>query len=85
MFRKALPRALPRSSRAFHPWPSVAKLVATKPAKTEEVKVGKPLQPMTRFSPFQQCWSSGKYPLIEHEFDAVVVFVLNLLPESYQL
>ncbi|KIJ94378.1 hypothetical protein K443DRAFT_110475 [Laccaria amethystina LaAM-08-1] len=57
MFSKALPRALPRSSRAFHPSPSVAKLVATNPAKAEEVK----------------SWSSGKYPLIEHEFDAVVV------------
>ena len=29
--------------------------------------------------------SSGKYPLSENEFDAVVVFVLNLIPESCHL
>jgi len=43
MFRKALPRALPHSSRAFHPSSSVAKLVATNPAKAEEVKVSNTL------------------------------------------
>ncbi|KIJ99670.1 hypothetical protein K443DRAFT_8235 [Laccaria amethystina LaAM-08-1] len=57
MFRKALARALPRSSRASHPSPSVAKLVAANPAKAEEV----------------ESWSLGKYPLIEHKVDAVIV------------
>ncbi|KAG6889305.1 succinate dehydrogenase flavoprotein subunit [Termitomyces sp. Mi166 len=57
MFRKALPRAIPRSARAFHPSPRQNKLVASNPVKAHEVK----------------SWSSGKYPLIEHEYDAVVV------------
>ncbi|KAF8201428.1 FAD binding domain-containing protein [Pholiota molesta] len=57
MIPKALPRAAIRSSRHFHSSPSVARVVATNPVKAEEVK----------------SWSSGKYPLIEHEFDAVVV------------
>ncbi|KDR81560.1 hypothetical protein GALMADRAFT_134991 [Galerina marginata CBS 339.88] len=57
MFRKALPKALVPSKRAFHASSSVSRVVATNPAKAEEVK----------------SWSSGKYPLIEHEFDAVVV------------
>ncbi|KAG6854324.1 succinate dehydrogenase flavoprotein subunit [Blastosporella zonata] len=57
MFKKALPRALPRSARAFQSSPRASKLVSTNPLKAEEVK----------------SWSSGKYPLIEHEYDAVVV------------
>ncbi|PPR03533.1 hypothetical protein CVT24_007019 [Panaeolus cyanescens] len=57
MLTKALPRTLARSTRSFHASASVAKVVATNPVKAEEVK----------------SWSSGKYPLIEHEYDAVVV------------
>ncbi|GLB35005.1 hypothetical protein LshimejAT787_0205700 [Lyophyllum shimeji] len=57
MFRKAVPRALLRSARSFHASAPASKVVATNPVKAEEVK----------------SWSSGKYPLIEHEYDAVVV------------
>lgn len=60
MFKKALPRALlrsARSARSFHPSPPANKLIASNPVKAEQV----------------QSWSSGKYPLIEHEYDAVVV------------
>ena len=54
MFRKALGKALPRSSRAFHLSPSVTNLVAANLAQAEEVKVRNSLQPTTRrfFSPF---------------------------------
>ncbi|RDB21321.1 putative succinate dehydrogenase [ubiquinone] flavoprotein subunit, mitochondrial [Hypsizygus marmoreus] len=59
MLRKAVPRALLRANRArsFHASTSVAKVVGTNPVKAEEVK----------------SWSSGKYPLVEHEYDAIVV------------
>ncbi|PPQ78097.1 hypothetical protein CVT25_015631 [Psilocybe cyanescens] len=57
MFSKALPRAVARSTRSFHASSSAARVVASNPVKAEEVK----------------SWASGKYPLIEHEFDAVVV------------
>ncbi|KAF9030763.1 FAD binding domain-containing protein [Panaeolus papilionaceus] len=57
MLTKALPRTLARSTRSFHASASVARVVSTNPVKAEEVT----------------SWSSGKYPLIEHEYDAVVV------------
>ncbi|EIM90313.1 succinate dehydrogenase [Stereum hirsutum FP-91666 SS1] len=44
-------------SRAFHNSAVARRVVATNPVKAEEVK----------------SWSSGKYPLIEHEYDAIVV------------
>jgi len=43
--------------RAFHSSTPARRVVATNPVKAEEVK----------------SWSSGKYPLIEHEYDAIVV------------
>ncbi|KAJ7063221.1 succinate dehydrogenase [Mycena amicta] len=46
-----------RHTRSFHASPAARKVVATNPVKAEEVK----------------SWSSGKYPLIEHEYDAIVV------------
>ncbi|KAG2366319.1 succinate dehydrogenase [Suillus spraguei] len=45
------------SQRGFSTSLSVKRIVATNPIKTEDVK----------------SWSSGKYPLIEHEYDAIVV------------
>ncbi|KAK7443576.1 succinate dehydrogenase flavoprotein subunit [Stygiomarasmius scandens] len=57
MFRKALPRAILRNPRALHSSAPLHRVVATNPVKAEEVK----------------SWSSGKYPLIEHEYDAIVV------------
>ncbi|KAG5634276.1 hypothetical protein DXG03_005992, partial [Asterophora parasitica] len=74
MFRKALPRALQRSTRRpFHASAPAGRVVATNPLNAEQVKV----RPHPRFlpspSPLLQSWSSGKYPLIEHEYDAVVV------------
>ncbi|KAF7322914.1 Succinate dehydrogenase [ubiquinone] flavoprotein subunit, mitochondrial [Mycena chlorophos] len=46
-----------RQTRSFHASAAARKVVATNPVKAEEVK----------------SWSSGKYPLIEHEYDAIVV------------
>ncbi|KAI0059092.1 succinate dehydrogenase [Artomyces pyxidatus] len=43
--------------RAFHSSAPARRVVATNPVKAEEVS----------------SWSSGKYPLIEHEYDAIVV------------
>ncbi|KAH9038905.1 succinate dehydrogenase [Lactarius pseudohatsudake] len=43
--------------RALHSSAPARRVVATNPVKAEEVK----------------SWSSGKYPLIEHEYDAIVV------------
>ncbi|KAF5361483.1 hypothetical protein D9758_006228 [Tetrapyrgos nigripes] len=57
MFRKVLPRTIVRSRRTLHSSAPVQRVVATNPVKAEEVK----------------SWSSGKYPLIEHEYDAIVV------------
>ncbi|KAG0705874.1 succinate dehydrogenase [Suillus ampliporus] len=58
MFRKSVSKALPsRAQRAFSTSLPVRRVVATNPVKAEEVK----------------SWSSGKYPLIEHEYDAIVV------------
>ncbi|KAG9226369.1 hypothetical protein CCMSSC00406_0003248 [Pleurotus cornucopiae] len=57
MFKRSLQRTLVRRQRAFHSSAPAHKVVATNPVKAEEVK----------------SWSSGKYPLIEHEYDAIVV------------
>jgi len=57
MLIKAAPRVVARSARSFQSSASLSRVVATSPLRAEEVK----------------SWSSGKYPLIEHEFDAVVV------------
>lgn len=55
---KAVPsRALLHHQRAFSTSLPVRRVVASNPVKAEEVK----------------SWSSGKYPLIEHEYDAIVV------------
>ncbi|KAJ7769802.1 FAD binding domain-containing protein [Mycena metata] len=53
-------KGLPRillRARSFQSSASARKVVATNPVKAEEVK----------------SWASGKYPLIEHEYDALVV------------
>ncbi|KAG2147100.1 succinate dehydrogenase [Suillus cothurnatus] len=62
MFRKSVSKAVPsrallRPQRAFSTSLPVRRVVASNPVKAEEVK----------------SWSSGKYPLIEHEYDAIVV------------
>jgi succinate dehydrogenase (ubiquinone) flavoprotein subunit len=57
MLRKSFPRAFVHAQRGFHSSLPVKRVVATGPVKAEEVK----------------SWSSGKYPLIEHEYDALVV------------
>ncbi|KAJ7632542.1 succinate dehydrogenase [Roridomyces roridus] len=57
MLRKSLPRTLWQSTRSFQSSAPARKVVGTNPVKAEEV----------------QSWSSGKYPLIEHEYDAIVV------------
>lgn len=58
MLRKALPRALLRSSRAFHASPVASRVVGTNPVKAEEVQVSYPhtlpvqhLEFMTLLSP----------------------------------
>ncbi|KAJ7774746.1 minor succinate dehydrogenase isozyme, Sdh1p [Mycena metata] len=53
-------KSLPRTllhARSFQSSAPARKVVATNPVKAEEVK----------------SWASGKYPLIEHEYDAIVV------------
>ncbi|EMD34419.1 hypothetical protein CERSUDRAFT_117293 [Gelatoporia subvermispora B] len=57
MLRKSLQRALRSNTKSFHSSASARQVVATNPVKAEEVK----------------SWASGKYPLIEHEYDAIVV------------
>lgn len=57
MLSRRLTRSFLRSQRSFHSSAVARKVVATKPVKAEEVK----------------SWSSGNYPLIEHEYDAIVV------------
>ncbi|KAG1891296.1 succinate dehydrogenase [Suillus subluteus] len=62
MFRKSVSKAVPSRAllhpqRAFSTSLPVRRVVASNPVKAEEVK----------------SWSSGKYPLIEHEYDAIVV------------
>jgi hypothetical protein len=53
MFKKALPRALLRSSRAFHASPAAGRVVATNPVKAEEVQVNytTPVNPQTHNRP----------------------------------
>ncbi|KAI0927987.1 succinate dehydrogenase flavoprotein subunit [Taiwanofungus camphoratus] len=57
MLRTSLPKALRASHKLFHSSAPARRVVATNPVKAEEV----------------QSWASGKYPLIEHEYDAIVV------------
>ncbi|KAG2078032.1 minor succinate dehydrogenase isozyme, Sdh1p [Suillus decipiens] len=62
MFRKSVSKAVPswallHPQRSFSTSLPVRRVVASNPVKAEEVK----------------SWSSGKYPLIEHEYDAIVV------------
>ncbi|KAJ7100581.1 succinate dehydrogenase [Mycena crocata] len=57
MFRNSLPRTAWQSIRSFQSSAPAKKIVGTRPVKAEEVK----------------SWASGKYPLIEHEYDAIVV------------
>ncbi|KAG2756225.1 succinate dehydrogenase [Suillus brevipes Sb2] len=61
MFRKSVSKAvsssLLRPQRGFSTSLPIKRIVATNPIKAEDVK----------------SWSSGKYPLIEHEYDAIVV------------
>lgn len=73
---KAVPsRVLLHHQRAFSTSLPVRRVVASNPVKAEEVKVYLPA-PMSFFSTILmvfKSWSSGKYPLIEHEYDAIVV------------
>ncbi|KAH0827103.1 succinate dehydrogenase [Lanmaoa asiatica] len=79
MFRKSLanavtPRALLQSQRSFSTTLPARKVAATNPVKAQEVKVLSPFHFHFHTSPsLRQSWSSGKYPLIEHEYDAIVV------------
>ncbi|KAI0956775.1 succinate dehydrogenase flavoprotein subunit [Taiwanofungus camphoratus] len=57
MLRTSLPKALRASHKLFHSSAPARRVVATNPVKAEEV----------------QSWALGKYPLIEHEYDAIVV------------
>ncbi|EPS98573.1 hypothetical protein FOMPIDRAFT_1024584 [Fomitopsis schrenkii] len=57
MLRTSLPRALRASKKAFHSSAVAHRVVATNPVKAQEVP----------------SWASGNYPLIEHEYDAIVV------------
>ncbi|KAH9929643.1 succinate dehydrogenase [Amylocystis lapponica] len=57
MIRTSLPKALRSSKRAFSSSAPARRVVATNPVKAQEVP----------------SWASGKYPLIEHEYDAIVV------------
>ncbi|KAK0228475.1 FAD binding domain-containing protein [Armillaria fumosa] len=57
MLSRRLTKSFLRSQRSFHSSAAARKVVATNPVKAEEVK----------------SWSSGNYPLIEHEYDAIVV------------
>ena len=71
MLNKALSKAVPHVRRSFHASASVARVVATSPVKAQEVKVSHRTRPV--HSPDVQSLGFGKYPLIEHEYDAVVV------------
>ncbi|THG98719.1 hypothetical protein EW026_g3522 [Hermanssonia centrifuga] len=57
MLRKSLPRVLKTAQRSFTSSTPACRVAATNPVKAEEVS----------------SWASGKYPLIEHEYDAIVV------------
>ncbi|KAF5349610.1 hypothetical protein D9756_008845 [Leucocoprinus leucothites] len=54
---KALQRSISCAQRFFNSSPSASKVVTTNPIRAREAK----------------SWSAGKYPLIEHEYDAVVI------------
>ncbi|KAJ7621821.1 FAD binding domain-containing protein [Mycena rosella] len=54
--RLLVPRTLWHPARSFQSSAPARKIVGTSPVKTSEVK----------------SWASGKYPLIEHEYDAIV-------------
>ena len=79
MFRKSLakavpPRALLQLQRSFSTTLPARKVTATNPVKAQEVKVLSLHHLFKLSSPsLRQSWSSGKYPLIEHEYDAIVV------------
>ena len=79
MLRKSLAKALPtrallHTQRSFSTSLPARKVVATNPVKAQEVKVCYTQRSSNPTSPFiRQSWSSGKYPLIEHEYDAIVV------------
>ncbi|TRM57552.1 FAD binding domain-containing protein [Schizophyllum amplum] len=57
MYRPTLRKCLLRPARSFATTAPARKVVATNPVKAQEVP----------------SWASGKYPLIEHEYDAIVV------------
>ncbi|KAF8636563.1 hypothetical protein AX17_003375 [Amanita inopinata Kibby_2008] len=57
MLSRVIPTSFLRAHRAFHSSASVARVVATAPVRAQQVKN----------------WSSPSYPLIEHEYDALVV------------
>ncbi|KIK53954.1 hypothetical protein GYMLUDRAFT_49121 [Collybiopsis luxurians FD-317 M1] len=70
MLRKAFPRSISCSRRSFHVSASTQKIVSTNPIKAEVPK----------------SWLSSKYPLVEHEYDAIVVCVrLQSLPRAVVL
>ncbi|KAJ6548239.1 succinate dehydrogenase [Mycena vulgaris] len=60
MLRKHLLCPLPVRARSFRSSAPARKVVATNPVKAGELKL-------------RGSWASGKYPLIEHEYDAIVV------------
>ncbi|KAF9048365.1 succinate dehydrogenase [Hymenopellis radicata] len=57
MLSRGVSRRLLRSQRSFHSSAVASRIASTNPVKAQEVP----------------SWSSGKYPLIEHEYDAIVV------------
>lgn len=76
MLRKTLARVAARPTRAFSSSATARRVVATNPVKAEEVKVSITHMSSEHTRSYAACaqnWSSGKYPLIEHEYDAIVV------------
>ncbi|EJU05343.1 succinate dehydrogenase [Dacryopinax primogenitus] len=60
MLRRSLARLpKPTLSQQFHSSASVSRIAATRPVRAQEVKTWGP--------------TAGKYPLIEHEYDAIVI------------
>ncbi|KAG8931788.1 succinate dehydrogenase flavoprotein subunit [Tulasnella sp. 418] len=57
MLQRFAARTLRSQSRGFHASSSVKRVVGTTPAKAQEAKN----------------WTSGEYPIFEHEYDAIVV------------
>ncbi|KAF8916108.1 FAD binding domain-containing protein [Mucidula mucida] len=57
MLSRGVSGRLLRSQRSFHSSAVASRIASTNPVKAQEVP----------------SWSSGKYPLIEHEYDAIVV------------